>query len=190
MRDSTRRFLEQRHPITALRPLLEADEVVDRDVWRQGAELGWTAMLIPAEYGGGSVSDQPLVDAVVFAEELGRVLYPGPFVPTNVVADAVARFGSDAMCREVLPGIATGDTIAAWCASGDGGVDPASVEVVATGDPNDGYRLDGVARYVVGGTAADVFLVAARTSSRPPRARRRAAVTPRASPYEAWPGST
>ena len=73
------------------------------DLWRRGAELGWTAMLVPAEYEGGSVTEQPLVDLVVLAEELGRELNPGPFVPCNVVADAIARFGTEAQGKEHLP---------------------------------------------------------------------------------------
>ena len=47
LRSTNRRFLEERHPITALRPQLEADSNFDRAIWREGAELGWGAMLIP-----------------------------------------------------------------------------------------------------------------------------------------------
>ena len=165
LRDSTRRFLDRRHPLAALRPLLEVDDIVDREVWREGAELGWTSMLVPAEYGGGSVSAQPLVDLVAIAEELGRVLYPGPFVPTNVVADAVATFGHDAMRADLLPKLVAGDVLGAWCLSGDGSVERDSVEVVAEIDEERGVRLDGSARYVHGGTAADVLLVAARAGT-------------------------
>jgi alkylation response protein AidB-like acyl-CoA dehydrogenase len=159
LRDTTRRFLADRHPLAALRPVLEADEVVDRGVWRDGAELGWTSMLVPTDFGGGSITNQPLVDLLVIAEELGRVLYPGPFLPTNVVADAIVRFGTDVTRKELLPGIAAGETLAAWCLSGDGGVDAASVDVTLTPDDS-GYRLDGRARYVQGAAVADVLLVA------------------------------
>jgi alkylation response protein AidB-like acyl-CoA dehydrogenase len=161
LRETTRRFLEKRHPLAALRPVLEADEVVDRDVWKAGADLGWTSMLVPADHGGGSITGQPLVDLVVIAEELGRVLYPGPFVSTNVVADAIARLGSDAARKELLPAIAAGETLAAWCPSADGGVDAEGIGMVAA-DDGDGCRLDGVARYVHGATSADLLLVAAR----------------------------
>ena len=57
----------------------------------------------PAEFDGGSVTEQPLVDLVVMAEELGRTLNPGPFVPCNVVAGAIARFGTKAQAKEYLP---------------------------------------------------------------------------------------
>ena len=63
-------------------------------------------MLVPAEYEGGGVTDQPLVDLIVLAEELGRELNPGPFLPCNVVADAITRFGTDVQAKEHLPRIA------------------------------------------------------------------------------------
>jgi alkylation response protein AidB-like acyl-CoA dehydrogenase len=163
LRDSTRRFLADRQPLSALRPVLEAPEVVDRAAWREAAELGWTSMLVPAEHDGGSVTDQPLVDLVVLGEELGRVLHPGPFVPTNVVADVVARWGSDAQRKELLGPLARGEQLASWCLSGDGSVESDSC-VVQAEQRGDAYVLDGVARYVHGATVADLFLVVARAS--------------------------
>ena len=99
---------------------MEEPDLFDAGIWRRGAELGWTAMLVPEEHGGGSVTEQPLVDLVVLAEELGRALNPGPFVPTNVVADAIARFGSQAQRRSTCLALREGEATAAWCLSGDG----------------------------------------------------------------------
>jgi alkylation response protein AidB-like acyl-CoA dehydrogenase len=161
LRDSTRRFLDDRQSLSALRPLLEAPEVVDRDSWRVAAELGWTSMLVPPEHDGGSVTEQPLVDLVVLGEELGRVLHSGPFVPTNVVADAVSRWGSDAQRKELLAPLARGEQVAAWCLTADGSVEPGSCEVRAE-HKGEAFVLDGVARYVHGATVADLLLVLAR----------------------------
>ena len=94
LRSTTRRFLAEHHSLADVRRSLEEPDVFDADLWRRGAELGWTAMLVPPEHEGGSVTEQPLVDLVVLAEELGRTLNPGPFVACNVVADAIARFGT------------------------------------------------------------------------------------------------
>ena len=99
LRSTTRRFLTEHQSLADVRRSMEEPEVFDAGIWRQGAELGWTAMLIPAEYEGGSVTEQPLVDLVVLAEELGRELNPGPFVPCNVVADAIARFGTEVQAQ-------------------------------------------------------------------------------------------
>jgi alkylation response protein AidB-like acyl-CoA dehydrogenase len=161
LRATTRRFLAEHQSRADVRAVMEGADPFDPDLWRRGAELGWTAMLVPEEYGGGSVTAQPVVDLVVLAEELGRGLNPGPFVPTNVVADAIVRFGSEAQAVTYLPGLARGEVTAAWCPSGDGALDPAAVAVQAT--PLDGgWRLEGVSRYVQGAQQAAVLLVAAR----------------------------
>lgn len=161
LRSTTRRFLVEHQSIDDIRQTLEEPEVFVPALWRRGAELGWTSMMVPPELDGGSVTEQALVDLVVLAEELGRALNPGPFVPCNVVADAVACFGSPAQRKEHLPGIATGHATAAWCLSGDGSPDPAAVEVRAV-RREDGWSLDGVARYVQAAHNAGLLLVVAR----------------------------
>ncbi len=113
LRSTTRRFLDEHQSIGDVRQVMEDEEVFDPALWRRGAELGWTAMLVPPDLDGGSVTDQPLVDLVVLAEELGRVLNPGPYVPCNVVADAIVRFGTGAQAKEHLPGLALGHDTAA-----------------------------------------------------------------------------
>ena len=163
LRATTRRFLSEHQSLADVRRSLEEPDLFDAGHWRQGAALGWTAILIPTELGGGSITEQPLIDLVVLAEELGRVLHPGPFVPCNVVAGAVARFGTDTQAAELLPGLASGEVTAAWCLSGDGSPCPDSVEVrvVPAGDSGSGWRLDGVARYVQAAEKASQFLVLA-----------------------------
>jgi alkylation response protein AidB-like acyl-CoA dehydrogenase len=160
LRASTRRFLERGQPMSVLRSRLEEPETFDPTEWRQAAALGWTSMLIPPEYDGGNVTGQPIVDAIVLGEELGRSLHPGPFVPTNVVADAVATWGSESQRRQFLAPMARGDSVAAWCLSEDGSVDPGSCGVHASGDGGSTV-LNGVARFVHGAAMADELLVSA-----------------------------
>ena len=168
LRDTTRRFLRERQPVGALRAGLESSDPFDRDVWRAGADLGWAAMLVPEQYDGGSVTDQPVVDLVALAEELGRELYPGPLLATNVVADLLTRAGDDGQRERRLGSIARGETTAAWCVSGDGTVDEEAVAVTISAVGADGTAsLDGVARFVSGANAADVLLVTARSATGP-----------------------
>jgi alkylation response protein AidB-like acyl-CoA dehydrogenase len=163
LRDTTRRFLESEAAMGGLRARLEAPEVTDVAQWRAGVELGWASMLIPESLGGGSVTHQPMVDLAVLAEEIGRVLYPAPFLPTNVVADALARHGGNPYILSLLDRITSGSP-AAWCLTGDGTADPGAVQVRARGSGAD-IVLDGVARYVHGASCARVLLVAATTPS-------------------------
>ncbi len=161
LRTTTRRFLAERQSVGAVRRSMEQQDVFDPVIWRGGAELGWTALLIPPEFEGGSVTDQPLVDLIVLAEELGRQLNPGPLVPCNVVADAIGRFGNEVQGKEHLARLARGDAIAGWCLSGDGSPEPSAVEVKAHPDAV-GWLLEGAARYVQEGATADLLLVVAK----------------------------
>jgi alkylation response protein AidB-like acyl-CoA dehydrogenase len=161
--ETTRKFLEQEMPITAVRALADDPAGFDRSWWKRGAELGWTSLLVPETDGGGSLGGEGVLDLVIVAEEMGRLVSPGPLGPTNVVADAVAVGGSPQLRASVLPGIVSGDLVAAWCVAGTGGGwDGSGVAITATRD-GDEFVLDGVAAPVEAAGQADVLLVTART---------------------------
>src|SRR5439155_15552921 len=94
LRATTARYIESTMPLTKVRELADSGASAGDDYLRGGGELGWFAMLVPEEHGGGSASGAGVLDAVVLAEERGRFLQPGPFVPNNVVAYALAASGS------------------------------------------------------------------------------------------------
>jgi alkylation response protein AidB-like acyl-CoA dehydrogenase len=161
LRDMTRRFLEERAPIGALRRLVDAGGRIDRDSWREGSGLGWVALFVPEAHGGIAEAAQGVVDAAIVAEELGRVVFSGPFLSSSVVAFAVAQAGSGEQQAAVLPALASGDTLAAWCLAGKGaseGAEAGSVRVIPSGE---GYVLDGIAAYVEDAEVADLLLVTA-----------------------------
>jgi alkylation response protein AidB-like acyl-CoA dehydrogenase len=159
--ETTRKFLEQEAPIAAVRALADDPDGFDRAWWARGAELGWTSFLVPEDDGGGSLSGEGVVDLAIVAEEMGRLVSPGPLVPTNVVADAVARGGSPELRAEVLPGIVAGETVASWCSAGPGGWDAHGVAVSAARD-GEGVVLEGVSTPVEYAAQADELLVTAR----------------------------
>ena len=101
LQDMTRRFLEDRSPIGALRKQVNAGEGFDREVWKEAAELGWIALFVPEENGGIAESAGGVADAAIVAEELGRVVFSGPFLSTCAVAHAIALSGS-AQQRDAL----------------------------------------------------------------------------------------
>ncbi len=95
-RETTARFIDARCPMATLREM--ADDPLKRDpaLGREAGELGWFAMFVPEEFGGGSVSGVPMRDAVIVAkaEERGRSVQLGGgdrSVATNVVAFALRR---------------------------------------------------------------------------------------------------
>jgi alkylation response protein AidB-like acyl-CoA dehydrogenase len=166
LRETTVRFIEAELPIERARALHDDATGYDRGWLRKAAELGWFTMLVPEADGGGSLSGAGLLDACIIAEQLGRHVQPGPFVPINVVASAIAAEGSDAQRAELLPGLLAGAEVAAWAwadAAGnwDGGAG-VRVERVARG-----IRLDGSRGVVQDAGSADWLLVAATLDSQP-----------------------
>jgi alkylation response protein AidB-like acyl-CoA dehydrogenase len=162
-RDTTRRFLESEAPLTTVRALWDTDDGFERGWWAKAAELGWTTLFVPEAYGGGSLSGNPVQDAVIVAEEMGRLVAPGPFLPVNVVCAALAREGSPAQQADLFPGLLAGDTIATW-AFGERGApwDPSGISLTAE-PAGDELVLSGEKAYVEAGGVADQLLVTART---------------------------
>jgi alkylation response protein AidB-like acyl-CoA dehydrogenase len=158
-RETTARFIDARCPIPRVREL--ADQPVGHDpaLLGEAGELGWFALFVPEEHGGGTVSGSPVRDAVIVAEERGRFVQPGPFVATNVVAFALARDGSAEQQAALLPDLATATRTASWAFTARDGVpEVRAVQAIPTGD---GYTVRGVASLVPEGPTADVFLVSA-----------------------------
>lgn len=153
--ETTRRFLAAESPLTAHRALEHDPLGYDPAVWARGAELGWTSLLVPEEHGGGCFSEHGLADLVLVAEEMGRVVAPGPLVPVNVVAAAVAAHGSDEQRRQVLPGLLDGTRVAAWCGPA---LVPASADTAS-------FRLHGTLPLVEAAAQATHLLVGFTSSA-------------------------
>ncbi len=163
LEDTTRRFLEAACPLDEMRDLADRSAGYDPGFWQQGAELGWTSLVVPPEAGGGSVSDQGVRDLTLVAYQFGLHAAPGPLLGSNVVAAAVGRWGSraqhDGPLRDLLNGEATG----AWAlaeAPPDDGLGHVALRATESGD---GFLLDGVKSPVEGGADASWFLVTARS---------------------------
>jgi alkylation response protein AidB-like acyl-CoA dehydrogenase len=164
-RDTTRRFLQDKSPLTRVRDLIEDPTGYDAKLWAQGAELGWFSMLVPEDQGGGNVSGEGICDLVIIATELGRMIFPGPVLPTNLVAAAISHSGSPSQCEKYLPAIASGATVAAWAFSESNdrwdARDLGAQAVVR----DDIVYLEGVKTVVQDAQNADVLLVAARAET-------------------------
>ena len=164
-RETTRRFLTANWPSATVRHFIEDPAPLDRALWLQGAELGWTSMLVPERCGGGTISGKGVCDLGIVAEEVGRALFAGPVLPTNVVAYALARSGSEQMAEEHLPNIAAGREIAAWAVAEDNERWEAEAGGLAVVPTDGGFCLEGVKTPVQDAHVADQLLVAARSSS-------------------------
>ncbi|MEU8896034.1 acyl-CoA dehydrogenase family protein [Nocardia sp. NPDC048505] len=164
-RETTRDFLAGTVPLGTVRALGERATGLDREWWRRGAELGWTAPLAPESRGGGSVSGRPLTELAAVATEFGLACAPGPLAVTNAVLAGLARAGE--RFAEPVEAIVAGTAIATWALYEPGrGLDPAPTGCLATPD-GDGFRLTGSKDRVEYGADADLFLVTAHAPGGP-----------------------
>ena len=133
------------------------------DYWKQGAELGWTSLLVSEADGGGTVSGRAVPDLALVAYEFGQHAAPGPLVPGAVVAGALSRGGTDEQKGDVLAGLLDGRSRRRVGRRHRPGPSRHR-RCRGRGRPSgDGFRLSGVTGPVEAGARADWLLVTART---------------------------
>jgi 3-oxochol-4-en-24-oyl-CoA dehydrogenase len=145
-------FLVKHQSRAAARALLEAEAEPLPAFWAELARLGLLGLHIPARHGGSGFG---LSETLVVAEQTGRQLAPGPFVPTVIASvvlagalesAAIAADGAAvAVAERLLPGLADGSVVGAVALGGD----------VAFADG----AVSGDAGVVISGQLADVLLV-------------------------------
>ena len=163
LRDAVRKFLEAKSPQTEVRRLMETTEGYDTAVWSQMAnELGLQSLHIPEEYGGQGFS---WVELGIVLEEQGRALLCAPYFSTVVLAaNAILNAGTEDQKAALLPGIASGETIATLAFTEPSGKwDAAGITLEATAS-GDGATLTGTKMFVLDGHVANLIVVVARTA--------------------------
>jgi alkylation response protein AidB-like acyl-CoA dehydrogenase len=166
LRKSVRRFLDDKSPESEVRRLMETTEGYDPAVWSQMAQqLGLQGLAIPEEYGGSGYS---YVELIVVLEEMGRSLLCAPYFSTvALAANALLASGDDQAKKDLLPGIASGETIATVAFTEDSGRwDEEGITATATrSSSGEGWTLDGHKMFVIDGHTANLIIVAARTDA-------------------------
>ena len=158
---TARAFLAEHASSERVRVAMEGERGWDDGLWQQlGAELGWTAVHIPEEYGGLGLG---YVELVALLEVMGERLVCSPYFATLALgANALLVAGSEEQKQAWLPALAEGELTAtlAWTEP-NGRWDCSGIEASFEAD-GDGYLLRGTKRYVVDGHLADVLIVAVR----------------------------
>jgi alkylation response protein AidB-like acyl-CoA dehydrogenase len=137
-------FLGKHGVLPAARALLEAETEQLPAFWGELADVGWLGLHLPEEHGGSGFG---LPELVIVAEELGRSVAPGPFVPTAIASAVIAAIAPADVQARLLPGLASGSVIGAVALGGDVTVSDGTAQ--------------GSAGVVLSGHLADVLVVAA-----------------------------
>ncbi|HEX9395487.1 MAG TPA: acyl-CoA dehydrogenase [Burkholderiales bacterium] len=102
--DSVRRFLQNSYQFEDRKKIIDG-EGWSTKVWATIAEMGLTGLPVPAEqggFGGGAV------DLMGVMEAFGEALVVEPFLSSAVATRLVARGGSEAQKKTLLPAVAEG----------------------------------------------------------------------------------
>jgi alkylation response protein AidB-like acyl-CoA dehydrogenase len=163
LRDSARTWTQEKSPVSAFRKVRDSGAPLGYDAaaFAEMADMGWTGVIIPEEYGGSAFG---YLGMGLILEETGRTLTASPLIATALAgASAIILGGSEAQKQAWLPKIASGDVIATLAV--DEGAHHTPHRVALTASKTDGgYSLSGAKTFVLEGMAADVFVVSARTS--------------------------
>lgn len=134
-----------------------------RDLVREAAAFGLMGVTIGSEWGGAGkdyVSYALAVEALANASAVVAVIAS---VNNSLVAEPIARFGSDAQKDAWLRRLAGGSALGAFALSEEhAGSDAANQQTVARLDES-GYTLNGRKVWVANAAAADLVLVFATT---------------------------
>ncbi|GCD97388.1 acyl-CoA dehydrogenase family protein [Embleya hyalina] len=160
IRKALRDVFDRHSDSPAVRAVMATETGYDAEVWRRVCEqTGLAGLAIPEQYGGVGFG---FTELVVAMEEMGRALFPSPFLASSVLtAYALLHAGDEAARAEHLPGLAAGETLGALALAEPGRRDVRAVEMAARAD-GDGWRLDGVKTHVIDGLIADLIVVGAR----------------------------
>jgi len=161
LREAARGTVSRFKIVEAAREALDDGLGALPDLWPAAREAGWPGLLV-SEAGGGAGLD--VFDAMLVAEELGRVLAPVPFLgllPATALLDGAGYDGLEAIAsgevRPVwIPTRPPGDLEPNWTVDGAGAARPAAPAIEGDGD---NVRVTGRAAYVPDAPGADLLVV-------------------------------
>lgn len=164
LRQTVRRFMENESSEQIVRKVMETESGYDPKTWaRMAAELSLLGLSVPENFGGAGLGP---IELAIVMEEMGRVLFCGPYLSTAVLATgALLHLADKSVAAKLLPAFASGKSIGTLAFTEKSG--RWEIESIAMRAARDGsgWRLEGVKDYVLDGNVADVVLVVARTDA-------------------------
>jgi alkylation response protein AidB-like acyl-CoA dehydrogenase len=135
-------------------------ELHSQELYKKMAELGWTGLLVPEEYGGADAGN---VEMCILLEEAMRGNAPiGGIGPTLITAAAYQKFADEQLKKEVLSGVADGDSLSISMSEPEAGSDVANLSCRAE-KVDGGWVINGQKTWCSNAHFAKSILLIART---------------------------
>jgi len=166
LRDAAKGWTTDSAPVGALRKLRDSKSGASFDpaAWSEMGQMGWAGVIVPEEHNGSAFG---FLGLGLVLEETGRTLVASPLLSTALIAaSALNLAGTDAQKTAWLDKIALGEAVATLAVDETSHHAPARTAMAAT-KAGDGFVLNGAKTFVIDGEAADLLIVAARTSGKP-----------------------
>ena len=139
----------------------EQEGIVDRAFWRACGDAGMLSPSVPETYGGLALDFG--YNAVVNEELAYAGSSAGIVLQNDITTGYLEAYGSEEQKRRYLPGMVTGEVIAAIAMTEPGaGSDLQGIKTTARGN-GDHYVVNGSKTYITNGQLADVVIVVAKT---------------------------
>jgi alkylation response protein AidB-like acyl-CoA dehydrogenase len=163
LQDTVRGFLTDDPASAELRGSLDSETGYSGKLHaRMAGELGLCGLTIPEEFGGRGLSP---VEACIVHTELGRVLYPGPFMPSYLAAEALLAAGDREASEKWLPQLADGSVVGTVAAADEAGHWSSGSDSVRAERTPGGWRLFGRRWFVIAAHVAGIVVVPAVAES-------------------------
>ncbi len=159
--DSVKRFIGKAYDFESRKKLVASENGYSDSVWATLAEMGLLGLPVSPDYdgfGGGAL------DMMGVMESIGDGLVVEPFLATTMGAQFVARGGSDAQKKAILPLVVEGKMKLAFAQTEKGARYNLAHVATKAKKSGSGYVIDGEKNVVVHGPCADKIVVSARTS--------------------------
>ena len=139
----------------------EEEGIVDRDLWTKCGDAGLLCPTVPESYGGLGLDFT--YNAVIDEELAYAGSTAGITLHSDIVADYLVAYGSEAQKAQWLPRMISGQTPTAIAMTEPGaGSDLQGIRTTALRDGND-YVLNGSKTYITNGQHAELVIVVAKT---------------------------
>jgi alkylation response protein AidB-like acyl-CoA dehydrogenase len=160
LQKSARDFLTREYPDRLLREMARDERGCTPELWSKMAEMNWTGLSIPEEYGGVG----GFLDLTVVLEEMGRVCLISPFFSTVVLgASTIIEAARDDQKQRLLPDIAEGKLILTLALTEPSARYTADAVTVKAVPRNGDFVIQGTKLFVPDAHSSDYLICVART---------------------------
>ena len=160
--DSVKKYVQKAYDFDARRKIVSSTDGCSTEAWATFADMGLLGLPLADEFGGFGGG---ALDMMGVMEIFGEALVVEPYLATVLAARLVARAGSAAQKKAILPAVTEGKMRLAFAQTEAGARYDLGAVAAKAAKSGEGWTLDGEKLVVLGAPLADKLVVSARTAA-------------------------